>query len=155
MKSFEHHHLEVERDGDCFILRQTDHSGNTEGVALHVSQLRYVAEVAGVVQSNYPDDELSKRLAEQLCTILRELGGECHRSHWIELTYTKLDAWCSALPDNIFPHHLWDDEPEKPAPAKRLQDEPSASAVASAEPASRPIPSTPTKQPAGQLGFEV
>ncbi len=46
---FEQYHLTVERHGDDFLLRQIDHSGNDEGVALHTSQIRYLAEVAGLL----------------------------------------------------------------------------------------------------------
>ncbi len=49
---FEQHHIEVERHGDDFILRQIDHSGNTEAVALHISQIRYLAEVAGLLPAS-------------------------------------------------------------------------------------------------------
>lgn len=47
--AFEQYHLTVARDGDEFLLRQIDHSGNEEGVALHTSQIRYLAEVAGLL----------------------------------------------------------------------------------------------------------
>lgn len=46
---FEQYHLTVERDGDEFLLRQIDHSGNEEGLALHISQIRHLAEVAGLL----------------------------------------------------------------------------------------------------------
>jgi hypothetical protein len=46
---FEQYHLTVKRDGDTFTLRQVDHSGNEEGVVLHTSQIRYLAEVAGLL----------------------------------------------------------------------------------------------------------
>lgn len=46
---FEQYHLTVNRDGDTFLLRQVDHSGNEEGVALHISQIRHLAEVAGLL----------------------------------------------------------------------------------------------------------
>jgi len=100
-------------DGSIRLI-QSD-CGEDSIIDLHPAQLRYMAESFGLVAPNYSADELSKRLAVQLCTILRELEDECHRSPSLDRTYTKLDAWCSALPDNIFPHHVWDDEDdEKP-----------------------------------------
>lgn len=98
-----------EPDGSIYLEQ---HCGIDDPVSIfaHPAQLRYICESFGLVAPTYPADELSKRLAVQLCTILRELEDERHRSHWLDMTYTKLDAWCSALPDNIFPHHLWDDD---------------------------------------------
>ncbi len=105
------HDLIVDRLKDGGIHLE-QHSGvdDPNVIHLHPAQLRHVAETFGLVTPNYPADELSKRLAVQLCTILRELEDECHRSPSLDRTYTKLDAWCSALPDDIFPHHVWDDE---------------------------------------------
>ena len=42
-------------------------------IHLHPQQLRHVAEQFGLVAPNYPDDELSKRLAEQLCRVYLEM----------------------------------------------------------------------------------
>lgn len=98
-----------EPDGGIYLEQQSGLS-EPDTIFLHPTQLRHIAETFGLVAPSYPADELSKRLAVQLCTILRELEDERHRSHWLDMTYTKLDAWCSALPDDIFPHHLWDDD---------------------------------------------
>lgn len=105
------HDLMVDRLPDGGIrLEQQSGCEEPSVIHLHPVQLRHIAETFGLVAPNYPADELSKRLAEQLCTILRELEDERQRSLCLDLTYTKLDAWCSALPDDIFPHHVWDDE---------------------------------------------
>jgi hypothetical protein len=120
-------------------------------IHLHPAQLRHVAETFGLVAPNYPADELSKRLAEQLCTILRELDGERHRSPWLDMTYTKLDAWCSALPDAIFPHHLWDDESET---SSNAQKPPTAHAKASGNPNTSTGPAIASGDD-GQLGLAV
>ena len=104
---FEHHDLEFERNGDCIILRQNE-SGGAEAVYLHVSQLRYVAEVAGVVQPSYPDDELTKRLARQLCEVRMEMA-ELYgcANHKLDILYERLDAYCESLPDGVFPFDLY------------------------------------------------
>jgi hypothetical protein len=47
----EHFHLTIEREGDNFILGQIDHSSNHTSVILHISQLRHLAEVAGLLSS--------------------------------------------------------------------------------------------------------
>lgn len=41
---FEQYHLTAARDGDTILLRQIDHSGNEAAIALHVSQLRLLAD---------------------------------------------------------------------------------------------------------------
>lgn len=98
-----------EPDGGIYLEQQCG-IDDPVTIFMHPAQLRHMAETFGLVAPNYPADEMGKRLAVQLCTILRELEDERHRSLWLDMTYTKLDAWCSALPDDIFPHHLWDDE---------------------------------------------
>lgn len=107
-----------EPDGGIYLEQQSGLE-EPDTIFLHPAQLRHIAETFGLVAPNYPADELSKRLAVQLCTILRELEDERHRSHWLDMTYTKLDAWCSALPDDIFPHHLWDDDTETTPDAQK------------------------------------
>ena len=104
------HDLSFSRQPDGSIRLMQSDCGEDYIIDMHPAQLRHVAETFGLVAPSHPADELSKRLAVQLCTILRDLEDERHRSHWLELTCTKLDAWCSALPDDIFPHHVWDDE---------------------------------------------
>lgn len=100
-----------EPDGSIYLEQ---HCGIDDPVSIfaHPAQLRYICESFGLIAPNYPADELSKRLAVQLCTTLRELEDERHRSHSLDLTCARLDAWCSALPDDIFPHHVWDDDAE-------------------------------------------
>lgn len=101
--------LTFSRQPDGSIRLTQSDCGEDCIIDLHPAQLRHVAESFALVAPTYPADELSKRLARQLCTIQRELADECHRSHWLEMTFAKLDAYCSSLPDEIFPHDLWDD----------------------------------------------
>ena len=164
MKSFEHHHLEVERDGDCIILRQIDHSGNAEGVYIHVSQLRYVAEVAGVVPPETAEkiSELERRISILTDKLQNLVCNKAFRGDLIERCgdgfeyLARLDCLLDLSLEfdggRLKPEYKDD---EKPAPAKKPQDVPSVSVVASAETTTRPISSVPTKQQAGQLGFEV
>lgn len=141
-----------ESDGSIYLEQQC---GIDDPVSIfaHPTQLRYICESLGVVAPSYPPDELSKRLAVQLCTILRELEDERHRSHGLDLTYTKLDAWCSALPDDIFPHHVWDDEDDG-KPIYGARKPPTASANASGK---AKAPEAPAIKPSddGQLGLAV
>ena len=103
------HDLDFKKLSDGSIRLTQSDCGEDYIIDLHPAQLRHVAESFALVAPTYPADELSKRLARQLCTIQRELADECHRSHWLEMTFAKLDAYCSSLPDEIFPHDLWDD----------------------------------------------
>lgn len=124
-----------QRDGD-------GDGGEPAIIDLHPAQLRHVAVAFGIVAPNYQADDLSKRLAEQLCTIQRELADECHRSHWLELTFTKLDAWCSALPDAVFPYHLWDDSEVPGADAGQTPHKEAATGECAATPNKEPIKPT-------------
>ena len=148
------HDLIIDRLKDGGIHLE-QHSGvdDPNVIHLHPAQLRHVAETFGLVAPNYPDDELSKRLAVQLCTILRELEDERHRSPALDLTYARLDAWCSALPDDIFPHHVWDDEDDG-KPIYGAQKPPTAISNASGK---AKVAEAPAIKPSddGQLGLAV
>lgn len=145
------HDLTFNRQTDGSIRLTQSDCGEDSIIDLHPVQLRHIAEAFGVVAPSNPADELSKRLAFQLCTILRELEDECHRSHWLQLTYTKLDAWCSALPDDIFPHHVWDDDQEA---APEAQKTPVTNAKASNKAKSPITPAIASSEDA-QLGLAV
>ena len=120
-------------------------------IDLHPAQLRHIAESFGLVTPSYPADELTKRLALQLCTVLKELADECHRSHWLEMTYARLDAWCSAIPDAFFPYDLWDDDEQ---PAQAATPSKALAATAATPSAPKPQPS-PIAESDGQLGLPV
>jgi hypothetical protein len=141
-----------EPDGGIYLEQQSGLE-EPDTIFLHPAQLRHIAETFGLVAPNYPADELTKRLAVQLCTILRELEDERHRSPRLDMTYTKLDAWCSALPDDIFPHHVWDDEDDG-KPIYGAQKLPTASANASGK-AKAPTAQAIASSDDGQLGLAV
>lgn len=123
-----------EPDG-CIYLEQQCGIDDPVTMFMHPAQLRHMAETFGLVATNCSADELSKRLAVQLCTILRELEDERHRSPGLDRTYTKLDAWCSALPDEIFPHHIWEDDAEDAAgTSKPIYPSPSITQAKKAQP---------------------
>lgn len=132
--------LKFSREPDGSIcLEQQFGVDEPRAIYLHPAQLRHVAETFGLVIPNYTADELAERLARQLCEIQRELADECHRSHWLEMTFTKLDAYCSCLPESIFPYDLWPDEAEPEAPAKATEK---PTGKATAEPSAMPDPVT-------------
>ncbi|MBL8421036.1 MAG: hypothetical protein JNK92_10405 [Dechloromonas sp.] len=107
------HDLTFNRQPDGSIRLTQSDCGEDSIIDLHPAQLRYMAESFGLVGPRSTGDELSKRLARQLCEIQRGLVSECHRSWWLERLFVKLDAYCSSLPDDIFPHDLWrDDAPD-------------------------------------------
>lgn len=117
----------MEKFFDLSFTRQSDGSirlmqmdcGEDCIINLHTAQLRHIAETFGLVAPNYQTDGLAKQLAYQLCATLKGLEDECHRSHWLELTYAKLDAWCSTIPDELFPYDLWEDDPEAKPKAQK------------------------------------
>lgn len=107
-------------DDGTIRLEQIGYAGETALIDLHPVQLRHVAESFGLVAPTYPADELSKTLAWQLCDIHRELADECHRSHWLGLTFAKLDGYCASIPEAIHPGDVWSDEqPERTAGASK------------------------------------
>ena len=84
----------------------------TQVIYMAPSQLRAIAEHFGLVPPQYPADELTKRLARQLCEIRRDLADECNCSPWVELTWEKLHGFCESIPDNIFPWEMFEDKTE-------------------------------------------
>lgn len=105
------HDLIVDRlkDGGIHLEQQ---SGLQEPsvIHLHPQQLRHVAEQFGLVAPNYPDDELSKRLAERICRVFLAMSDDYrHLSHVMEAEFNSLDGFIDALPDAVFPFHLWDE----------------------------------------------
>lgn len=87
---FEQYHFTVERDGDTFILRQVDHSGNEEGVSLHVSQIRYLAEVAGLLPAPRQPSTLAVPVAEG--EAMHSLGVESYSDGMIWIEQTRLSG---------------------------------------------------------------
>lgn len=83
MTRYEQHHLTVDRDGDDFILRQIDHSGNEASVAMHLSQVAHLAEKAGVTSGARNQQERALlRLWGKLFLLtadfnLDEIGARC------------------------------------------------------------------------------
>ena len=143
--------LTFSRQPDGSIRLTQSDCGEDYIIDLHPAQLRHVAESFALVAPTYPADELSKRLARQLCTIQRELADECHRSHWLEMTFAKLDAYCSSLPDEIFPHDLWDDG------TSDAQESPPARAHVASKPTALPQTAIETepRNDGQQLGLAV
>jgi hypothetical protein len=145
------HDLSFNRQPDGSIrLTQTD-CGEDSIIDLHPAQLRYMAESFGMVAPNSTGDELSKRLARQLCEIQKGLVSECHRSPWLEMLFIKLDAYCSSLPDDIFPHDLWDDD-EQPDKADRASNQSLLTVDISSATKAQPEANT---EAVGQLGLAV
>lgn len=97
----------------------------TQAIYLAPSQLRAIAEHFGLVPPQYPADELTKRLARQLCEIRRMLADEAEASPMVEMAFDTLNAYCKSLPDNVFPYEMFEDKSE-PKPQATVTAKPSA-----------------------------
>lgn len=120
--------LTFSRQPDGSIRLMQSDCGEDYIINLHPAQLRHVAESFGLVAPTYPADELSKRLAEQLCAAYLALTDE--QRYWsprLESLWERLDAQVDCLPDELFPHHLWERRQETESKAKAAKE---ASAVA-------------------------
>lgn len=109
------HDLIVERLEDGGIHLE-QHAGLQEPsvIHLHPQQLRHVAEQFGLVVPNYPDDELTKRLAEQLCKVYLEMADDFrYLSDSLEDAFDRLGGFIDNIPDSIFPNHLWEAREER------------------------------------------
>ena len=117
------HDLSVERLEDGGIHLEQQYL-EPSVIHLHPQQLRHVAEQFGLVAPNYPDDELSKRLAEQLCRVYLEMHDDYrHLSDKLESALDRLGGFIDGIPDSIFPNHLWEqrEERERKKEEERLQ----------------------------------
>lgn len=118
------HDLIVERLKDGGIHLE-QHAGLQEPAVIHLhpQQLRHVAEQFGLVAPNYPTDELSKRLAEQLCRVYLDMADDYrHLSHTLENTFARLDGFIDSIPDTLFPGHLWDEREEQQKSEKEISE---------------------------------
>lgn len=119
MKQYDIEYYELESGA---IRLQQDAYGSDDAVDLHPMQLRAIAEHFGLVSALPPADELTKRLAEQLCAAyLALLDEQRYWSPGLEDLWGRLDAQVDCLPNELFPHHLWElrEEAERKATESR------------------------------------
>jgi len=106
-------------DSGAIRLKQEDAYGSHDVIDLHPTQLRAIAEHFCLVAPQPPADELTKRLAEQLCSAYLVLLDE--QRYWspgLESLWDRLDAQVDCLPNQLFPHHLWEQREEAERKAK-------------------------------------
>ena len=144
-------------DGD---IRLTQNSGidEAEVIFLHPMQLRAVAEHFGLVHPAPPADELTKKLAEQVCrTFLAMCDDYQHLSYVMEREYERLDVFIGLMPDEIFPGHLWDEreERERAAAEANASRQATRPGVASQEAVDMPAQVARNAEHAEQLGLPV
>lgn len=109
-------------DSGAIRLMQ-DAYGSDDAVDLHPMQLRAIVEHFGLVAPQPPADELTKRLAEQLCAAyLALLDEQRYWSPGLERIWERLDAQIDCLPSELFPHHLWDQHEEAERKAKEERE---------------------------------
>lgn len=73
-------------------------------ISLHSCQVRLLFEKTGHL---LPADELSKRLARQLCEVLSDLCDQSGLSPTVDRVIDQLIAYKQSLPDSVFPHDLY------------------------------------------------
>ena len=154
MKQYDVEYFELESGA---IRLKQDAYGGDDVVDLHPAQLRQIAEHFGLVTANHPDSELSKQLAEQLCRVYHAMAGDYrHLSQVMEEEYTRIDGFISAMPDSVFPHHLWEERAEREATeaAKREVEQRATSDERGAGNAN-PSADSETAAAGQQLGLEV
>lgn len=95
-------------------IRLTQGAYGSDGIVdLHPMQLRAIAEYFDLVEPLPPADELTIRLAEQLCEAYLALTAQ--QRYWspaLGLLWERLDVQVACLPSEIFPHHLWEQREE-------------------------------------------
>lgn len=118
------HDLIVERLKDGGIhLEQQAGLDEPSVIHLHPQQLRHTAEQFGLVEANYPTDEMSKRLAEQLCRVYLDMADDYrYLSPTLENTFARLDGFIDGIPAPLFPSHLWDEREERQKSEKEISE---------------------------------
>jgi hypothetical protein len=96
-------------------LKQFSSGGHCD-ISLHPSQVRHLFELAGHLLPPPSTDELTQRLARQLCEVRMELIGEQGRSPGIDCIVTLVGAYCDCLPNAVFPFDLYPDSRETEVP---------------------------------------
>ena len=85
--------------------------GKVQRISLHPCHVRLLFERTGLL---LPADELSKRLARQLCEVLRDLCEQSGLHPVVDRAIATLAAYKDGLPESVFPHELYLDS-EQPA----------------------------------------
>lgn len=100
-------------------LAQEDDCNEPHRITLHACHVRHLFEVSGHLLPPPSADELSKRLARQLCSVLLDLCEETGCSPAVDHAIDTLIAYKQALPDSVFPYDLYENEQElSPSAAK-------------------------------------
>lgn len=97
-------------NGPWIDLEQSADCGEVSRITMHRCHLHLLFEEAGYVTPPMRADELSRRLAQQLCSVLRDLSTETAPSPTVNRIIDKLIAYKEMLPDSIFPFDLYPDE---------------------------------------------
>lgn len=104
------HNLTVSKLDDGGICLKQSECGDDSVIHLHPQQLRSVAEEIGLVAPNHSTDDLSKRMAEQLCRVYLQMTDDYrHLSPALEIVHSRLDGFIDGIPEQIFPYHLWEE----------------------------------------------
>lgn len=91
-------------------------------VSLHACHVRLLLERAGHLLPPPPADELTRRLAWQLCSVLLELCNESGLSPTVDRVIDTLIAYKDSIPGDVFPHGLYE-KGEKPPVIERPEFE--------------------------------
>lgn len=117
----------VHADGSIDL--EQSYSGNVDRISLHSCHVRHLFECAGHLLPSVPADDLSKRLAVQVCELRDGLALEIGRSPGIDALHLQATAATDMMPDTVYPHWLYespaDKEKQKPAPQPEFQLQPS------------------------------
>lgn len=117
-------------------------------ISLHACHVRLLFERSGHL---LPADELSKRLAEQICSVFLAMADDYnHLSHKLEDVFSKLDSVVECLPDAVFPHHLWEQREERQRAQESERQSRATNRQAQQEAATQVSPSAETCDDDGQ-----
>lgn len=97
----------INPDGVWIDLEQNAGFGEVARITLHRIHLRLLLEETGHLLPPPPADELSKRLARQLCEVLSDLCDQSGLSPTVDRVIDQLIAYKQSLPDSVFPHDLY------------------------------------------------
>jgi hypothetical protein len=125
----------LNKDGSI-DLEQRAGCGEVDRISLHSCQVRHLFECASHLLPPTPANELTERLAVQLCEMRDGLEHEFGRSPGINALFFQATTACNMIPDAIYP--LWMYEKDSPPPVAKA-----------ATPKQRPgvqLADTPTQQ---------
>ncbi len=109
----------IDPDSPLIELEQNAGCGETTSITLHRVHLRLLLEETGMLTAPQQVDDMSRKLAGELCDILYDLANECGVSPGVDRIIVRLNAIVGLLPESLFQQGQDGESGAETAPAEQ------------------------------------